>query len=175
MSDPIPIPSIKAGKNKGYEKLKSTGNITKNPDYIPKGSYSYDPTKTMLTRINSSKENLKKKLLKLLKDGRIRIKTKEQLLNFPLGSLVAYTTKQGKYRSGGFLRTIQDDYFCLQGGSIEKPVSFCVQFKNVHAMYVKSLDLIHKENEERDATVNKIYNEIKEINNKVKKNQKNSE
>jgi hypothetical protein len=51
--------------------------------------------------------------IKKLKKSRIEISKKKELENFPTGSLVSYITKEGKYRSGGFLKTIKDKYFVL--------------------------------------------------------------
>lgn len=134
----------KATKKKVVKQQRSniveTKNILKNPDYMPKGSYSYDKTKTVLATISQDPALIKAKIESLLAKGRIKITTKEQLSKYPNGTLVSYITKDGKYRSGGFLKIIKDQYFALQGGDykIGKPISFPVQFANIKEMYVGS-------------------------------------
>jgi|WetSurMetagenome_2_1015567.scaffolds.fasta_scaffold38657_3 hypothetical protein len=114
----------------------STKDINKNRDYMPEGDFTYDKSKTELTKINNNKGVFKAKINTLLKNGRKKITTRDQLLIYPLGSLVSYVTTDGLYRSGGFLRAIKKKYFALQGGTPAKPISFCVQFQNIKAMYV---------------------------------------
>lgn len=114
-------------------------SFSKKPStYASKNNYKYDKTKTILYGINQSPKLIKGKIKQLIKSGRDVVKTRAELLNYPLGSLVSYITKEGLYRSGGFLRTIKDKYFALQGGNIANPISFCVQFSNVKKMYVGS-------------------------------------
>lgn len=118
--------------------IVNTADIVKNPDYAPKGYYEYNKCDTELTKINNDKALVKAKIKTLLDNGRKKITTKEELCEEPLGSLVSYITTDGLYRSGGFLRAIKDTYFALQGGTVQMPISFCVQFENIKAMYVGS-------------------------------------
>lgn len=102
----------------------------------PKGTKSKNPRYMDLEAINKNKALVKAKIKKLLENGRVEIETKKQLENFPLGSLVSYMTIDDLYRSGGFLKTIKDDYFVLVGGTSGNPISFSVQFDNIKSMYV---------------------------------------
>jgi len=114
----------------------NTADINKNRDYMPEGGYTYDKNETELTKINNNKGVFEAKLETLIKNGRKKIETRDELLIYPLGCLVSYVTNDGLYRSGGFLRTIKKKYFALQGGTAGKPISFCVQFENIREMYV---------------------------------------
>jgi len=116
--------------------IVNTASINKNTDYMPEGNFTYDKNKTVLTQINSNKALFDAKIESMLENGRKEIHTRDELLLYPLGSLVSYVTVEGLYRSGGFLRAIKDVYFALGGGTFNHPVSFCVQFENVQAMYV---------------------------------------
>ena len=114
-------------------------DFLKNPEqYGSKNTYEYNPHTTELHKINSDRNLIIEKIKSMLKNGRVRVQTKKELSKHPLGSLVSYLTKDGKYRSGGFLRSIQKDYFALQGGISSNPISFCVRFDNIRMMYVGS-------------------------------------
>jgi len=115
------------------KKKVTSGSKTNSKAGRPK---SENPRYMDLETINKNKAALKAKINKMLENGRVEIQTRQQLENFPLGSLVSYLTKEGLYRSGGFLKTIQDDYFVLLGGTKDDRISFSVQFKNIKSMYV---------------------------------------
>lgn len=126
-------------------------DILKKPEeYAPKGSPIYKPDETELAKINSDPKRVARKIKELLKKGYVEIHTKEELENFPLRSVVAYITTKGLYRSGGFLKSIQDKYFVLQGGSPTQPISFCVQFDNVESMYVHNPWEVKKKEEREE-------------------------
>lgn len=120
------------------KKVSAKSHLRKVSEYASKNNYEYDKTKTLLYQINQSPVMIKQKIKKLIKSGRNVIKTKEELKKFPLGTLVSYITKEGLYRSGGFLRSIKNKYFALQGGNVANPISFPVQFSNIKKMYVGS-------------------------------------
>jgi len=139
--------------HKQAEKWDGDKNKGFNPSYMSKNKYEPDGKPTELDKINHDPAHVKLKIKNLIDKGRVEIETRDELLNFPLGSLVSYLTKpkmvvmedgkrkvvnNGKslYRSGGFLRAVEDDYFTLQGGQPWSPISFCVQFENVEKMYV---------------------------------------
>ena len=139
----------KSTNKKTDSKSKSTKpkKVT-DPSKIISAEYSSDnsykrPAVTVLDKINADPNLVAKKIQRLIDAGRAEIETKEQLENFPMGSLVSYVTKEGLYRSGGFLRTIQDEYFCLQGGQVGNSISFPVQFKNIKSMYVGNSAVRH--------------------------------
>ena len=92
---------------------------------------------TKLEKINSTEQNLEAKKKEMKKDGRILITNKKQLQELPLKTHVSYITKDGLYRSGGFLKLIEGPYFVLIGGSAARPVSWSVQFANIKEMWVK--------------------------------------
>lgn len=131
------IKKIVKSKSK-KEKKVNIGDIIDVENYAPKGYDPYLKSKTTLTKINKDPIKKEQHIKKLKRKGRITITTKKELENFPLGSLVSYLTKDGKYRSGGFLKSIQDKYFVIQGGTSAKPISFCAQFKNIDEMYLKN-------------------------------------
>ncbi len=139
-----------------YKKLKSGSKTNKTvyldkimdtEKYAPKGYKPYKKNKTELSKINKDQKLINKHIGKLKKKGRIEISKKKELENFPLGSLVSYVTNEGKYRSGGFLKAIKDEYFVLQGGTQEHPISFCVQFKNIDKIYVKNKETYEDNND----------------------------
>lgn len=109
--------------------------LHKPEEYAPKGN-QYTGIITETQHLNENKALLKAKIKSLLKKGRAQIETKAQLEEFPRGSLVSYMTKEGKYVPGGFLKTIKDEYFALQGGTTSHPISFPVKFKNIKFMWV---------------------------------------
>lgn len=100
-----------------------------------------NPGKTTLSKINSSKKLIKAKIRELVDEkGATEIFNPKEsdLENFNKGVLISYVTKDGKYRSGGFLTNYDDKYFVLLGGGGFGPrISFSVQFKNVKAIYVR--------------------------------------
>lgn len=98
--------------------------------------------------MSSSKTNIKKTMLREKKDytdviskGRTEITTRDELIQFPPGSLVSYMKKNGLFRSGGFLIAIHDNFFTLRGGKVGKPVTFDVFFNDVDKIYVGDFDL----------------------------------
>ena len=128
---------ILAGAPKGI--YAGTFDFVQNPDYAPKGGVVYNKFTTDLAQINKDPFEVENKINDLIDNkGREEISSKKELEDWPTGALVSYITTDGLYRSGGFLRKIEDEYFCLQGGTIAKPVSFCVQFENVDRMFVGS-------------------------------------
>lgn len=123
--------------SKTSKKKVDPGKILKKPEeYAPKGTEAYDKTKTQLYTINSDPVLFEKKMKEMIDNGRKIIHSKEELQRYPLGTLVSYVTNSGLYRSGGFLKSLQDEYFTLQGGTFAMPISFPVQYKNIQEMYV---------------------------------------
>lgn len=132
-------------KRKNISYARDPHKVAKNQKYVQKSDWKPQKyKKTELEQINSDPKKVAEKVQELIDKGRVLITTKEELENFPKGSVVSYITKEGKYRSGGFLTSIQPDYFTLHGGTKFAPVSFCVQFSNVKEMYVGKVDRSRK-------------------------------
>lgn len=125
-------PKIKKGQ------IVNSGDFLKNKNYAPLGTVTYKAGETMLADINRSRETVEARIKMLLDNGRRIIRNRREFRNEPLGSLVSYVTKENLYRSGGFLKKIEKDYFVIQGGTYGKPISFTVQFNNVHYVIVGS-------------------------------------
>lgn len=132
----------KGGKKEKVEYIDPYDILKKAEEYAPKGTEVIIKGKSKLDKINASQKLIQEKVDKMIKDGRVEIHTRDQLMNFPLGSLVSYITKDGDYRSGGFLKALQKEYFVLQGGTNAHPISFSVQFRNIAKMFVKIKDII---------------------------------
>lgn len=81
-----------------------------------------------------NKASLQAKIETLIKNNRVKIKTRKQLKKYPLGSLISYIKIDGTYRKGGFLENIDKEYFTFQEG--DEP--FTELFENIKEMYVGS-------------------------------------
>ena len=61
--------------------------------------------------INHDKAALSLRLEQFKKNGRKKIKTKEELEEFPYGSLISYMKNDGVFRSAGFIDKFEDTSF----------------------------------------------------------------
>lgn len=59
----------------------------------------------------NNKALLEAKVKTMIKNGRKEITSIDELKKFPLGSMISYINKKGKFKSGGFLWKINDEYF----------------------------------------------------------------
>lgn len=100
-----------------------------------------NPGKTQLQKINSSKKSVAEKIQTLIDKGATKIEypRKSDFDNMcGKGNLVSYITKDGKYRSGGFIVSWNEDYFAVRGGGGYGPIiSFSVQYKNIKEAYIR--------------------------------------
>lgn len=71
----------------------------------------------------------------LLKNGRKKIKTKEELKTCKRGSLVSYLTNSGVYKEGGYLEKIKDNYFIITKIDDTK---YKIYFDKISYMFVGS-------------------------------------
>jgi len=100
---------------------------------------------TELSRINKDKNLVQEKIEKLLNDGATKIENpdykKMSSLYDKIGKrlFISYITKDGQYRSGGFLTGISEYYFVVLGGQINNKISFSVQYSNVKELYAKQI------------------------------------
>ena len=91
-------------------------------------------TKTNIEPINKNKPVLQMKLLKLIENGRKIIKTKEELEEYPIGSLVSYMNMQNIFRTGGFIDKFEDDSFIFMEPDFKTRLR--VRYANVKKMWV---------------------------------------
>lgn len=101
-----------------------------------------NPGKSTLQTISNNKKLLKDKIAEMLEKGATEIHSpsKSDLENLDKGYYISYITKDGKYRSGGFLTYIDEGgkYFMLLGGGGRIPrMGFSVQYENVRTLYVR--------------------------------------
>ncbi len=90
--------------------------------------------KNKIEPINRDKPALNLKIARLKNNGRKEITTKEALENFPIGSLVSYMNKSGIFKTAGYIRKFDDDYFIYLSADFSK--KYRVRYKNVLKMWV---------------------------------------
>lgn len=113
-----------------------------------------------MSKKNINKAIVKAKIQTLLDNGYEKIHTKEELLEYPKGSLVNYITKTGLFKKGGFIKSIEDEYVDLDNINLMDKDSISVQFKKIRTMYVGNpLKLMNRTKTETNFPV-KIGNEI---------------
>lgn len=61
--------------------------------------------------INLDKSSLSLKISTMVENGRKQISTKEELEEYPIGSLISYMTKGGIFRKAGFLDKLEKESF----------------------------------------------------------------
>jgi hypothetical protein len=99
----------------------------------------------------------------MLENGRIEIETRDELLNFPLKSVISYITKDGLYRSGGFFKNqFKINILHYKVVVMNILLVFPVQFKNVEKMYVKNFDQVEEVEESSDEDPKKKKKKKKE-------------
>lgn len=84
--------------------------------------------------VNKVKAVLLAKIETLIEYGRTEITTKEELEEYPIGSIVSYTNKNGIFKSGGFIIKFEDDYFIYI--TLDYSCKFRVRYKNINKMWV---------------------------------------
>lgn len=116
------------------------GKVKYNVDEYVKGPKEFIVHgKTKQEKINSDPKKLVKKIKNLMQKGRVEITNFDQLLTVPDGSLVSYITKDGLYRSGGYLTHIDKKdrkYFALKSIQPGSKVSWSVQWPNTNVAFV---------------------------------------
>lgn len=75
--------------------------------------------------------------------GRKEINNKEELENFPIGSLISYVNKKGEFRQGGYIIKFAEDYFIYL--SIDFSTKYRVRYKNVKQMWVGDVYSVHND------------------------------
>ena len=112
--------------------------FNKNPIYCANNSWKKPKNgKTITSQINSDHKLISKKIQSIIDKGYTEIYTHKQLSRYEPRSYVSYITAEGLYRPGGFLRSVQPEYFALHGGTQQNSISFCVRFDDTSAIYVK--------------------------------------
>ena len=74
------------------------------------------------------KDVLATKISNFLEYGRKEITTKNELENFPIGSLISYINHKGHFKQGGFITKFADDYFIFITPDFTS--KFRVRYKN---------------------------------------------
>lgn len=78
-----------------------------------------------------------------VKHGRNEITTKKELEKYPIGSLIAYETRDGRYSKGGFLVEFFDDYFVFVMHDFSK--QYKVRYKNILRMWAGDVNVVQKD------------------------------
>ena len=95
-----------------------------------------------LDRINASKALVQEKIDKLIEKGAVKIEPIDRAsleAVDALGKMCSYVRKDGKYRSGGIITKLEDDWFSMLGGGGLLPVmTFCVQYADVKECYLRA-------------------------------------
>ena len=90
--------------------------------------------KSTIEPINRDKAVLQMRLLKLIENGRKFIKTKVELEEYPMGSLVSYMNTQGIFRTAGFIDKFENDSFIFMDPDFKTRMR--VRYANVKKMWV---------------------------------------
>lgn len=77
------------------------------------------------------------------KNGRCEITTRDELLEYPIGSLISFTKKKNIFKLGGFLTKISDDYFTYITPDFEH--KFRVKYSNVVKMWAGDVYSTHND------------------------------
>lgn len=87
--------------------------------------------------VNKNKSILEMKLETFIENGRKEISSREELKEFPAGSLISYINIYDTFKPCGFLTKVTKDYFIYLAPDFES--KFKVKFINVKKMYVGSV------------------------------------
>lgn len=74
------------------------------------------------------------KIINFIENGRQEITTKEELDEYPIGSLISYTNKNNQFESAGFLTKITDEYFIYINPDFSQ--KYRVRFNKIIKMWV---------------------------------------
>ena len=155
---------------------RQRGNEFADSKYFSKAKKLNLKTKTDQQRINENPELVTKKVADMKAAGRMELDgTPEQiaqaLANYMDGTKkngaqklkqalsIAYVTKEGLYRCGGFIRHIDPEKLYVAIGT-DKGLSFSCNLKNCKAVYIKPLDNRKKKEE---ATVDELADDLDDI------------
>lgn len=78
--------------------------------------------------------NSKTKIHNYIKFGRVKITTREELLDYPSGSLISYMSHNDTLKSGGYLLKVKTDWFIFI--TVDLKIKYRVRFENVKKMWV---------------------------------------
>ena len=84
--------------------------------------------------INKDKAILGAKISKMIENGRIEITTKEELEEFPIGSLISYMNNNNYFKIGGFLTKITDEYFIFITSDFKQ--KYRVRYQYINKMWI---------------------------------------
>lgn len=87
-------------------------------------------------RVNVDKAIRKAKIQLLIEKGRILVSTREELLDFPLGSIISYITNDDIFHSDGYLKHIGKKSFTVIKEPKEDADITKIKFSNVVEMYI---------------------------------------
>lgn len=79
------------------------------------------------------KASLSAKISNMIEYGRKEITTKEELEEFPIGSLISYMNKNNIFKTGGFIIKFSDEYFIYIMPDFT--TKYRVRYKNVLKMW----------------------------------------
>jgi len=91
----------------------------------------------MLSRINCDYNAYCKYIDMLLNQGRDEVINPTDLEKYPKGSVVSYVNKNGKFRHGGLLVGLTEDYIILRSMQNLKDMrDLCIKLNNINAFYI---------------------------------------
>jgi len=85
---------------------------------------------------SKNKAMVKGKIQTLIEYGRIEIHTREELKEYPKGSLVSYLSKDDVFYLGGFLMSVGKKHFYIISDLADASNKIKISFKNINAIYV---------------------------------------
>lgn len=85
---------------------------------------------------NTNKAIIAARIKTLIDNGYIKIHTKDELSEYPFGSLICYVTIKGLFKKGGYLKSINNKNFDLDDIELENDEPISVPFDKVKTMYV---------------------------------------
>lgn len=90
-----------------------------------------------------NKDYVKAKISNLIENGRKEITTKEELEQFPIGSLISYMNKNNEFKIAGFITKFSDDYFIYIVPDFTQ--KYRVRYTNVIKMWVGDVYSVKKD------------------------------
>ena len=113
---------------------------------------------------NPIKQNILKTKLKIMMDnGRKEITSREELEQFPIGSLISYTNKNNTFRQGGFIIKFANEYFNYITPDFK--TKYRVRYVNVEKMWVGDVYKVTKDTISLTATTQTKTNFPVKVNN----------
>ena len=102
----------------------------------------YTTTKNQSKKI-VNQDIFKAKVKTMIEYGRKEITTREELEEFPIGSLISYVNKDNAFRHGGFIIKYTEEYFNYI--TVDFQTKYRVRYVNVRKMWVGDVYKVTKD------------------------------